>query len=381
MVWPLEVAMKFSYAHSAEGGAALGFKLTSAFSLIFFTLTFSSAVYAAELVVNGGFELPVVDPDLGWMTYYGQNHPLTEPGDCPQDQTDPGFGHCNDDTRVTGWSVYWSDDYSTPDQTTPGRLEIQTGIIDDVCGCDGSLQKAELDSHHRVGSDNNNVAITQLLPTCPFTAYKLTYAWKSRTDTIGDNDTRVFFGGQVAGWLQQNTDWQFEEFHLVTDDSDEALLEFQSVGTETTLGMYLDEVSVTGPDGSEEEPCTLVCDDKPMELTLRYDGEDDTDHQQTSGEVIIYPELVPSFPNPAVIKVYGHNSRKPQLLGTFDVPIDGFFSVSGPHKRIPPRMVFVIYHPDDLEVPFQTITFHTSCSQPMDAGDEFGAITVWSAVN
>ena len=145
--------------------------------------------------------------------------------------------------------------------------------------------------------------------------------------------------------------------------------------------MFLDEVSVTGPDGSLLEPCTLVCDDKPIELTLRYDGNDFSDHDQTSNEVIIYPEVVPSFPTDAVIKVYGHKKKSPQLLGEYDVPIDGFFTVKGPHNRIPPRLTFQIYHPDDLENPVQTVIFHTSCSQPMNAGDEFGAITVWSAIN
>ena len=197
----------------------------------------------------------------------------------------------------------------------------------------------------------------------------------------GDNDTRVVINDKQYAIHNQNDDWEFEEILFTSDDSYETMLIFGSIGTETTKGMYLDEVSVTGPDGSEEEPCTLVCGDKPMELTLMYDGDDDTDHQQTSNEVIIYPEVVPSFPIEAVIKVYGHNSKKPQLLGTFTVEQGGLFSVSGPHKRIPPRLVFVIYHPDDLEVPFQTVTFHTSCSQPMDAGDEFGAITVWSAIN
>jgi len=375
--------MKFFYAPGAVVCAARRFKLASVLSLIVFTLTFSSLVSAAELVVNGGFEQPVVDPALRWMTLYGENQPLGEPGDCPQDQTAPDWVHCNEDMRVPGWSVYWTDDLLNNRQVTPGRLEIQYGTIDGIGACDGTLQKAELDSHHRQGSDNNNVTIAQFLPTCPLTGYTLTYGWKSRTqDPLDprDNDVRVVINDKVVAFHDQNDDWKMEKIRFFSDGSDETLLLFGSIGTETTLGMYIDEVSVTGPDG-DEEPCTRVCDDKPMELTLLYDGDDDTNHRQTGKEVIIYPEVVPSYPENAVIKVYGHNVKKPQLLGTFNVAKNGLFTVVGPRKRIPPRMVFEIYHSNNLENPFQTIMFHTSCSQPMEAGDEFGAITIWSAVN
>ncbi len=357
-------------------------RLASAFMLILSTFLLATSASAAELVVNGGFELPIVDPDLGWTTYYGENYPLSEPGDCDQlDPAHPSTDKCNDDTRVPGWSVFWTDDLLNHQQLTPGRLEIQTGTQGGVAACDCSLQKAELDSHHRIGDDNNNVTIAQWLPTCPLTAYKLTYGWKSRTEIPGDNDVRVVIGTEQVNIHQQNMEWEMEDVHFISDNSYETLLLFGSIGDETTTGMFLDDVSVTGPDGSLFEPCTLVCDDKPIELTLRYDGNDFSDHDQTGSEVIISPEVVPSFPTDAVIEVYGHKWKSPKLLGTFDVSIDGFFTVKGPQKRIPPRLTFKIYHPDDLKNPVQTVTFHTSCSQPMNAGDEFGAITVWSAIN
>ena len=372
----------------------LRFKLTSAFLLILFTLSLTTAASAAELVVNGGFESPVVPmnpgTDYGWATYYGENYPLTEPGDCDLwDPTGllPAHDKCNDDERVPGWLVFWTDDIVNSEQLTPGRLEIQSGNIGGAQPLDGSSQKAELDSHHRVGSDNNNVTIAQILPTCPLTAYKLTYGWKSRTEKIGDNDVRVYVcqgecqpEDEVA-IHQQNKDWQMEEYDFISNNSDETLILFGSIGDETTTGMFLDEVSITGPDGSFEEPCTLICDDKPMELTLRYNGTYDSNNHQSGNEVIITPESGPSFPTDAVIEVYGHKWKNPEFLGSFDVKMDGFFSVRGPHKRIPPRLTFKIYHPDNLKTPVQTVTFHSSCSQPLDAGDEFGAITVWSAIN
>ena len=177
----------------------------------------------------------------------------------------------------------------------------------------------------------------------------------------------------------QNLDWDPETVHFVSDNTDETLLLFGSIGSETTEGMFLDEVSVTGPDGSDSGNCSLVCDDKPVEITFRYDGDDDSNHNQSSSSVSISPETVDSYPANATIVVYDHKKKNSRELGSFPVAIDGFFTVSGPRNRIPPRLTFAI-HNDDGDL-IQTITFHTSCSQPMDAGDEFGAITVWSAVN
>lgn len=373
--------MRRFYAEYVNGKGALKSGFASALFLILSSLLLAPAAYAAELTVNGGFEVPIVDPDLEWATYYGKNYPLDEPGDC--NPSDPWVAHCNDDIRVPGWSVFWTDDLINDEQRNPGRLEIQTGNTADTPACDGSLQKAELDTHHRADGNNNNVTITQILPTCPLSTYMLTYCWKSRTTIPGDNDVRVVVGNDLIPirYHGQNDAWQIEHIPFVTDNSYETLLLFGSIGTETTTGMFLDEVSVTGPDGSYAERCTLICDDKPRVLTLRYNGNDSSNNRQSGNEVIISPEVVPSFPIEAVIEVYDHKWKNAQLLGTYDVLIDGFFSVSGPHRRIPPRLTFKIYHPADLVNPVQSVTFHTSCSQPMDAGDEFGAITVWSAIN
>ena len=365
--------MKRFNANSIAGKAVLNTRLTPALLLIISTFTLATAASAANLVVNGGFEDPVVDPAIGWTTYYGEN--FSGPADCPIPSVT-----CNDGTLVPGWSVFWTDDILNNEQLNPGRLEIQTGNTGGVYAYDMSAQKAELDSHHRVGNDNNNVTIAQFMPTCPLTAYTLSYAWHSRTTVPGDNDVRVVIGSDVVNMHAQSLGWEEETVHFISENADETLLLFGSIGSETTLGMFLDEVSVEGPDGSDMENCSLVCDDKPMEITLRYDGDDDSNHHQSGNEVIISPEVVAAFPADATIEVYGHNKKKPEHLGTFEVAIGGFLSVRGPHNRIPPRLTFEIYPAGSDEL-VQTVTFHTSCSQPLDAGDEFGAITVWSAIN
>jgi hypothetical protein len=173
-----------------------------------------------------------------------------------------------------------------------------------------------------------------------------------------------------------NDAWQEETVDFLSDNSGQTLILFGSIGDETTTGMFLDGISVTGPD------CSLVCDQKPYDITLRYDGDEDSSHNQTGNKVVISPEVVYPFPDPATIKVYGHKKKGPRLLGTYDVGINGLFSVSNikSNKRIPPRLTFEIYNEGGAGDPVQTVTFHTSCSQPLSGGDEFGAITVWNAL-
>jgi len=159
--------------------------------------------------------------------------------------------------------------------------------------------------------------------------------------------------------------------------------------------MFLDSVSVSGRLGGSIEDCPepgpvpdpdpgAICDDgKPKLLTLLYNGDAFTLHSQDSNEVIITdPPLdsgghVMPFPNPALIKVYDHKKKNADLLGSFNVERGEFFSVSGKHNRIPPRLKFEIIDQDTKEV-FQTVQFHTSCSQTLESLDEFGGITVWS---
>lgn len=355
--------------------------------LVFCSLTLSTSVSAEQLVVNGGFELPVVPHEKGWTTYYGQNGE----GECVAN----GEAECNDGMLVPGWYVFWTDLLVELDILVPGRLEIQNNTVADVPNAKTGEQKAELDSHHRLDSDDNNVTILQFLPTCPRSPYTLTYAWKSRTQIENDNDVRVVVGDSIVRVHTINDAWVVEEYNFVSDDSFETGLAFASIGTNTTHGMFLDDVSVTGRLGGSIEACPepgpvpepgVICDDgKPKLLTLLYNGDAFSQHSQDSNEVIItdpprYPDpdgRVMPFPNPALIKVYDHKKKNAALLNSFTVQRGEFFSVSGKHNRIPPRLKFEIIDPDTDEI-FQTVQFHTSCSQPLDALDEFGGITVWS---
>ena len=350
--------------------ASLKGKFVPALLLVLCSFAITTAASAANIVVNGGFEEPIVEDR--WMTYHGDGY------DGGQDCPDNSSTHCNDGTTVPGWSVFWTDLLHLNASNVEGRLELQRGLVGGSNAHDGS-QKAELDSHHRMDSNNNNVSIGQLLPTCPLSVYTLQYAWKSRTEDSGDNDVQVLIADNIVNTHMQNDAWDTENIDFLSPDADETLLAFVSTGTESTKGMFLDHVSVIGPDGSNPENCSLVCDNKPKTLTLRYDGDEDSNHDQSGNEVIIFPETGVVFPNQVRIEVYNHKKKNPTMIDAFTVNIGETFDVTGSKQRIPPRLTFVISTTDDEHL--QTVQFHTSCSQPLNAGDEFGAITVWDAVN
>jgi hypothetical protein len=344
--------------------------------LVLCIFSYSSVIFAEELVVNGGFEEPVVPHEKGWATYYGQNGA----GKCEEN----GEEECNEGVLVPGWEVFWTDLIVGPQILEPGRLELQNNSVPDLPDAKSGEQKAELDSHHRAASDDNNATILQFIPTCPRSAYTLTYAWRSRTEILNDNDIRVIVKDSIVREHTINAEWDIEEVNFVSDDLCETPIAFASIGDNTTFGGFVDDISVTGPACRTTASCenraepTSICEDgKPKSLTLLYDGNAFTQHGQDSNEVII-TEPTGEFPNPALVRVYGHKKKSPELLLTKTLAWGETFDVVGPHNRIPPRLKFEIINPENDEI-IQTVQFHTSCSQPLAALDEFGGITVWAA--
>jgi hypothetical protein len=362
--------------HGVAGKAVHRRSFVPAILLVLCTFSFSVTSFADELVKNGGFELPVVPHEKGWTTYYGQNGE----GECEAN----GEEECNNGVLVPDWEVFWTDLILGPQILKPGRLEIQNNDVNGVPNAKSGEQKAELDSHFRAESDDNNATIHQSLATCPRSPYTLTYAWHSRTTLPHDNDMRVIVRDSIVRVHSLNTDWEVEEYNFVSDDLYETALAFASIGDNTTKGGFLDDVSVTGkPGGSveacanHEEPTPICANGKPQTLTLLYDGNAFSQHGQDSNEVII-TEPTGEFPNPALIKVYSNKKKNTDLVSSFTVNWGETFDVSGPQNRIPPRLKFEIINPDTDEV-IQTVQFHTSCSQPLEVLDEFGGITVWAA--
>ena len=370
------------------------------FPLLSFTglMMLTPLIAADELVVNGGFEEPVVTIQRPtgeiWSTYYGQNGA----GECFL----KGEEECHGGALIPGWSAVWTDSLKLgiPE---PGRIELQRDPDDPLgffignCPAKEGFQKAELDSHFRNDYDqnpvlDNNVTIFQKIKTCPRLPYVFRYSWKARMDVWGNSDLDVYIDDILLSEHRAfGMFWTDEEHHFIGSELSEMEILFQSCGDGNTLGVFIDAVSVEGIDGTNPELCpdpVNICEgDKPKVLRLLYDGDANgmDYHAQTSEEVIVEPAVVPDFPQTAYIKVFGHNPNEPALFAGMYNMLD-LIEVSGPHLRIPPRLKFEIYAVNAAPAPGeptltlkQTVQFHTSCSQPLSAGDEFGAIVVYDA--
>ena len=177
-----------------------------------------------ELIQNGGFETPAVSANS--YTIFPNATPLLE------------------------WAVAW---VGAPESGTEG-LEIQ----DNVAGAPyAGDQHAELDGDHPV-------KISQVVPTLIGETYNLEFAYSPRPGVGAlDNEITVKAGGNVLGALLSvdgtangDTDWDVYTRSFVAT-STSTTIEFVDTGTDTSLGGYLDEVSLTcNPDADDSDPET-----------------------------------------------------------------------------------------------------------------------------
>jgi hypothetical protein len=199
--------------------------------------TFVTNVNAEELIKNGGFELP----SLGTKTWdtFTSDHP------------------------DLGWTV----EYVNPIYG-PGRLEIQKN----AAGAPNSgLQHAELDSYH-------NVMIYQDIVTKKNTEYYLTYYWSPRPNVAINaidvywNDVKIATHTMAGG---ATTMWQEANFVLQSNDI-VGTIKFIEVGTDNSLGMYLDDVSIVEIRGEIIAPVASEVIEGLYTLKANYfDGEAD----------------------------------------------------------------------------------------------------------
>lgn len=341
---------------------------------------------ADELVINGDFEEPDLEvmglTDIngnGWTTFFGQN---VGPTYCD----DHGFPACNGGTLVPGWDVYWSDSFDLG-ILEPGRIEIQRGLVATCLPCSFN-QKAELDSHHRVGSSNNNVTLVQTINTCPRMPYTLTFSWRPRTAVFDDNDMLAMINDDLLLSTTSTAQyWTDETYHFISPDQYGSDLLFEAFGLGNTFGMLLDNVSVEGIDAASPLDCqpVEVCGDKPANLELLYNGphSDGDVYTQDPSEVVIETFTVDPLPTVVFIKVFDHQYGTPNasmlfaeevLLGEKFEILDAGSDWNKPF--VPPRITIEIRDTGDNSL-LQRVTFHTSCSQPLDVGDQFGGIAVW----
>jgi uncharacterized repeat protein (TIGR01451 family) len=149
------------------------------------------------------------------------------------------------------------------------------------------------------------------------------------------------------------------------------------VNTAVADGKSADSVETVTDSDDATYYCAQVLDlceeGKPASLKLQYDADDDSDHSQDPSQVTISPSTVTFPAGPAWIVVTDHKESSQVFAGS--VAPGASFWVSGPRKLISSSYWFRIYTAPGGTL-LQTINFHTSCSQPLYVGDEFGAITV-----
>lgn len=176
-----------------------------------------------NIVANGSFETPVVDPILG---------------------NDGGtWDSFPDETEGLEWYVS-----EASDDSISSELEIQSGYAGWLAA-EGE-QFAELDS-------TVPTIIGQRLLTTPGAEYTLSFAFSARPDTaIENNAVEVFWNGDSLGVIttdaaiSDNTAWSTYTF-TVTAAGDGASVAFADRGTPADgFGTFLDNVSVTCNQGN-----------------------------------------------------------------------------------------------------------------------------------
>lgn len=344
------------------------------------------AAFSDELVVNGDFEQPdleelgVLDEDgNGWTTFFGQN---VDEDYCETN----GFEECHGGTLVPGWEVYWSDSINEG-VLKPGRLEIQRNLVAGCMPCSQN-QKAELDSHHRPDSSDCNVTLMQRINTCPRMPYTLSFSWRPRTEVGDDSNMLVLVDDDtVLRSTSTDTYWTDETYNFIAGDDFESLLVFEAFGHGNTYGMLLDNISVQGQDGENPNDCQPIeiCGSKPANLELLYNGSygDGDYHMQDPDEVVIETFTGDPLPDVVFIKVYDHRygNRNAAVLFAEEVRLGETFPVLNDYSEwkmgfVPPRISIEILDSSDGMM-LQRVTFHTSCSQPLNVADQFGGIAVW----
>jgi len=191
-------------------------------------LVYNTGIIGPELVVNGGFETPVVTNPAKWDIF-----PSGTPG--------------------LGWTVAWwggSTSYGGYTRPSPALKELHRGV-NGWLSYSGS-QHAELDSdwggpNAPPNNEPASVRIYQDLTTSN-SLYELKYAWSPRPGH-NNNQMIVKWGGtQIASHSasgSSNTQWTLQTFSL-QGSAGTTRLEFIETGTADSMGMFLDGVSVIG---------------------------------------------------------------------------------------------------------------------------------------
>jgi hypothetical protein len=171
------------------------------------------------VVANGGFEYPVVVSSSAWDVYPSG-------------------------TSGLGWTVEWMGSYAGAPATA--NLELQKSGAVGFAPDEGS-QYAELDSDWNSASDTEaaSIKIYQDINTCPGEKYEVSFAYSPRAGTVSTMEV-YWNGSKIDDYSGSTQGWQTVTIgDLASSAGTATVLEFRETGTANSLGMFLDDVSVT----------------------------------------------------------------------------------------------------------------------------------------
>ena len=216
-----------------------------------------------NLVINGGFEDPIV--------------------------THPGKWDVFTSSEIPGWTVEWFRD--NPGAPEDALLEFHRGFSD-WDSFEGE-QHVELDSQWEgpddVPTDNSaSVSLYQDIPTVSGTSYTITYAWAPRPNHA-DNGLWIYWGADTLNrhfnYTGSPLEWRYVQKTMIAQSS-VTRLTFEEVGAGDSLGMFIDDVVVTTEDiqpvirsgeiSSPLEGATIV-GDVSLDANLTDDDYDDVE--------------------------------------------------------------------------------------------------------
>jgi cysteine-rich repeat protein len=181
-----------------------------------------------ELVINGGFEEPVVSHNKKWNIF--------------------------NSSEVPGWTVEWNTSepsYGGMDRPADAHLELHRGVNNWLPY--EEFQYAELDTDWdgpdgSVSGEPASTKIYQDIPTIPGATYSIIFYFSPRPSTDEDNNQLEFsWDGDIKDTISavgsSNTNWT-EYAYSFTATCNTTRLQFTDLGTSDSLGTFLDSVSV-----------------------------------------------------------------------------------------------------------------------------------------
>lgn len=194
-------------------------------TLLVLMLTVGGSVSAANLVVNGGFEAPVVS-GFSWNIFPSGTPSLV-------------------------WDVTWeggSSSFGGATRPAIANLELQkAGTVSGVSPFEGA-QYAELDTDWdgpsgSLSGEPANVRITQTIPTVAGKPYVI--SWQDRCRVSGCSLGLVWDGADIGSTFSPLTNsWTGRTFYPDPASGAQAVVGFFDKGTPDSIGALIDDVAV-----------------------------------------------------------------------------------------------------------------------------------------